>query len=560
MLRSRFNRDDSKPIMAKRAILPSDVAARVVNVGKRYGSFWAVRNVSLEVRRGESVGIIGLNGAGKSTLLQMISGAIPPTEGDIAVSGKVIPLLELGATFNDDFTGIENLYLSATTLGVAPSVVDQNRAEIEDFAEIGEFFTKPIRTYSSGMRVRLAFALLTQIKPDLLIIDEALSVGDAYFAHKCMRLLQRFRSEGRSLLFVSHDPGAVKTFCDRAILLDRGNIGREGRPSDVLDYYNAMIAVKEREHEIRVAEAADGVRRTRSGDQRAQLERFDLFDERGQSIRAVASGSKVVIACAVRFRAPVESPTVGFLVRDRLGNDVFGTNTFNLGFPTQTFQPDGVLEVEFETRLNLGAGNYSITLAVHAGSDHRQGNYDWWDNLIAFTVVHAWAFAFTGVAALPVSVRTSTRFESMGRTCGWSEPLQFGVGGNARSFLLSGWSPPEATHCWTSGGEAWMAVSLPSPEACQIVAHVFPFLPPTLSAQRVQLYVDGVMLNEWSVSEATTLRARLPSGGVDKRELRLCWRLLNPCSPAAAGLSADTRELAIAFREICFVSEEDHGH
>jgi len=550
----------AKGEIAAQEAVAADRAVQATNVGKRYGDFWAVKGVNLSIPKGVSVGIVGLNGAGKSTLLQMIAGTLTPSEGTVAVSGRVLALLDLGAGFNDDFTGLENLYLSASILGLPRSLIDGHLGEIEAFAEIGPFLRQPMRTYSSGMRVRLAFALLTQVRPDLIIIDEVLSVGDAYFAHKCARLLRQFREEGRSLLFVSHDPNAVKTFCDHAILLDRGVVVREGAPSDVLDYYNALIAAKEREHEIRVSEAASGQRKTRSGDGRAVLDRFDLLDSQGRSVRAVLCGAAVRVVCAVEFRQAVAAPTVGFLIRDRLGNDVFGTNTHNLGVVPRTFEAGQCMETSFSLHLALGPGDYSLTLAVHAGADHRDGSYDWCDNLLAFTVVPHWPFAFVGVAALETSVEVSDRIQLLTRDCGWDEPIDFTATGNATRHLLGGWCVPERTHCWTQGGEAALSVRLPDDQGARLVAEIFPFLPPGVAAQQVRVTCGDTVLAQWSVSQPMTAEAVVPPGlcppGV---ELRLVWHLPGAASPAGAGLGSDSRQLALAFRSLHFAPLKPSG-
>jgi lipopolysaccharide transport system ATP-binding protein len=529
-----------------------DLAVRATNLGKRYGDFWAVKGVNLSVAKGVSVGIIGLNGAGKSTLLQMIAGTLTPSEGTSAVSGRVLALLDLGAGFSDDFTGLENLYLSASILGLPRSLIDGHLGEIEEFAEIGAFLREPMRTYSSGMRVRLAFALLTQVRPDVMIIDEVLSVGDAYFAHKCARLLRQFREEGRSLLFVSHDPNAVKTYCDHAILLDHGMVVREGGPADVLDYYNALIAAKERELEIRVSEAVGGRRQTRSGDGRATLDRFDLLDTDGRSIRAALCGATVRIVCAVEFKQAVAAPTVGFLIRDRLGNDVFGTNTCNLGLATRTYAAGEFMEVAFSLPLNLGPGNYSLTLAIHAGADHREGNYDWCDNLLAFTIVPHWPFAFAGVAALATTAEVSDQVRLLTRDCPWNQPIDFSDTGNAHRFQVGGWCIPERGHCWTLGQEAMLAVRLP-PGGARVIADVFPFIPSGGTAQQVQFGCGESVLANWEIARPMSVAADIPPAlRSGTGELRLWWRLPGAASPASSGISNDTRILALAFQRITF--------
>ncbi|HCP9006074.1 TPA: ABC transporter ATP-binding protein, partial [Escherichia coli] len=218
----------------------------LVGGGKRYyREFWALRDVAFEVKRGETLGIVGRNGSGKSTLLQLIAGTLTPTNGEIAVRGRVAALLELGSGFNPDFTGRENVYLNASILGLSKEQIDQRFDQIAEFAAIGEFIEQPIRNYSSGMVMRLAFSVIAHVDADILIIDEALSVGDAFFTQKCMRFLREFKQRG-TLLFVSHDGGSVTALCDRAIWLDQGNLRQSGEPKEVMDaYLEAFIADRE---------------------------------------------------------------------------------------------------------------------------------------------------------------------------------------------------------------------------------------------------------------------------------------------------------------------------
>jgi lipopolysaccharide transport system ATP-binding protein len=533
--------------------LSDGVLLEVTGVGKSYGDFWAVKDVSLSLLKGESLGIVGLNGAGKSTLLKVIAGSIIPTEGSIKRAGRVVALLDLSAGFNDDFSGVENLHLSASILGLPKGVIEDNLTEIEDFAEIGDFIRKPLRTYSTGMRVRLAFALLTQLRPDIMIIDEVLSVGDAYFAHKCSRLLRQFRDEGRSLLFVSHDPSAVKTYCDHAILLDRGRLIRAGLPADIIDYYNALIAAKERENEIRVAEGLSGRHMTRSGNQLAVLSRFDILDPNGKTVRAILCGTTVRIVCGIEFKGTVAAPTVGFMIRDRLGNEVFGTNTYYLGQKTRKFTDGECMEVAFSVTLNLGPGDFSCTIAVHAGADHREGNYDWRDNLLAISIIPNWPFQFAGLAALPTSVTVSDEMTLLSSECGWNEPINFASDGNSSRYLRGGWCVPEPAHCWTLGKKAGLVVRLPEGGDIQMEAKVFPFLPKGCNAQHVEFGCMDTVLGNWEVHGPMLLKAKIsrdlrPKDG----ELRLWWSLPGAQSPASAGMGTDNREIALAFQFMTF--------
>ncbi len=384
--------------------LPAPVRRRCGELSRKsFKRFFAVRDVSLEVRRGESVGIIGLNGSGKSTLLQMVAGTLQPTEGSVRTVGRVASLLELGSGFNPEFTGRENAFLNATILGLQPKEIEARFDKILDFAEIGDFIDQPVKTYSSGMALRLAFGVLTQVSPDILIIDEALAVGDVYFQHKCIAQIREFQRQGTTLLFVSHSPGAIKSLCTRAILLDSGMAVRDDAPDTILDYYNAVIAKREGDYGIRLVEASTGKKTTRSGNGKAFVSSVDLFSE-GKSVRAVNVNSKVVFRVCVTVKQPLKQLTVGIMLRDRLGNDVFGTNTCHAGVPLVP-RLGGVLVVDFEVAaLALGVGHYSLTTGLHSDADHMQDNYDWWDQALIFCVVPGVQPRFAGTCYLPVEI------------------------------------------------------------------------------------------------------------------------------------------------------------
>ena len=364
---------------------------------------WVLRDVTFDVEPGESVGIVGSNGAGKSTLLKLIAGTTPPTAGTVQVTGTVSALLELGIGFHPDFTGRENVYMAGSISGLPAERIGQLMADIEEFAEIGDYLDQPVRVYSSGMHVRLAFSVATAIRPDVLIVDEALSVGDAYFAHKSFERIRRFRAEGTTLLFVSHNPGAVKTLCDRALLIDRGLLIRDDAPDAVLDYYNAMIAVQKADEQIRQAERETG-RVTRSGSNAARIERVELLNG-GRPVRAVRSGDPATIHIDIMIEEDIPELTAGILIRDRLGNDVFGTNTFHCEALQRNLMRGQRLAVEFVFgALQLGIGSFSLTTALHARDSHISSNYDWWDRALVFQVVHGEGPMAIGVCRLPVQV------------------------------------------------------------------------------------------------------------------------------------------------------------
>jgi lipopolysaccharide transport system ATP-binding protein len=365
-------------------------------------NFWALRGVTFSVAAGESVGIIGMNGAGKSTLLKILTGTTQPSEGGVHIAGRVAALLELGLGFHPDFTGRQNAVMAGQLMGLPVNAIAALMPDIEAFAEIGGYIDQPIRTYSTGMTVRLAFAVATADRPDVLIVDEALSVGDAYFQHKCIRRIKDFQEAGATILFVSHDPAAVKTLCGRALLLERGRLIQDGPPDVVFDYYNALIAKREANREILQAEAAGGQTMTRSGTFEARVADVDLTDAEGQRARAFAVGDRARIIARVQFASAVVAPTVGILIRDRVGNDVFGTNTFHVAPIDAAFAPGDEITLRCDLQLNLGVGTYTLTIAVHSDATHLANNYDWWDKVIGFKVVPGPEPMFIGSAWLPV--------------------------------------------------------------------------------------------------------------------------------------------------------------
>lgn len=353
----------------------------------RHSERWILRHLDLHVESGESVGIVGRNGAGKSTLLKLITGVTEPTEGRVSMNGRVAALLELGMGFHPEFTGRQNVFMQAYLQGLSHVQVDALLPEIAAFAEIGDYFDRPARIYSSGMQVRLAFSVATALRPDILIVDEALAVGDAYFQHKCYDRIRQFRDHGTTLLFVSHDPGAVKTLCDRALLIEEGRILRDGLPADVLDFYNALIAPDAASSALRTL-ASDGGG-VRSGNGALRISLADLEAD-GQSLRALGAGQAVNLRLRLDAAQTLDDFTIGILIKDRLGNDVFGTNTHHLMTPMAPIQPGESRDLEFHfPAFNLGPGHYSITLAAHASSNHLAGSYDWWERAIVFQVVPA---------------------------------------------------------------------------------------------------------------------------------------------------------------------------
>jgi len=364
---------------------------------------WALREVSFDVAPGEAVGIVGQNGAGKSTLLKLIVGTTQPTEGSFEVEGRVSALLELGMGFHPEFTGERNAVMALQMLGLSEEEAEALLPAIVDYSELEGYLAQPLRTYSSGMQMRLGFAVATVERPDILIVDEALSVGDAYFQHKCIRRIREFKEAGTTMLFVSHDPLAVKTLCDRALLLDRGLLTQEGAAEPVLDYYNAMLAQREKEASIHQAGGAAARVRTRSGDGKVRISGFEMVDAEGKISRSFTTGETASLVCRLSFAEALEEYAVGVLIRDRLGNDIFGANTTLLAVDPLPGSRGDEVEVRFELRLELGHGHYSVTAAVHGAAGHLSANHDWIDNALTFQVIPGDAYRFAGVAHLPAS-------------------------------------------------------------------------------------------------------------------------------------------------------------
>ncbi len=359
-----------------------------------------LHDIDFEVGAGEAVGIVGQNGAGKSTLLKILAGTMQPTGGKVHVDGRVAALLELGMGFNPDMTGRANALNTAGLMGFSRAQAEAALPAIEDFAEIGDYFDQPIRIYSSGMQVRLAFAVATAFRPEILIIDEALSVGDAYFQHKSFDRIRQFRAAGTTLLLVSHDRAAVVALCDRAILIDKGTIRMDGHPESVLDLYNALIAEKEG-YTVSQTIGADGRARTVSGTGEAAIDKVALLDETGAETDIVKVGARVTLRVDASLAARIPGLVVGYMIKDRLGQPVFGTNTHHLGRPMQALDAGEKLSLRFTFDVNFGEGNYSLAVALHEGDTHLGRNYCWQDLALTFSVVNTAQPRFVGMAWAP---------------------------------------------------------------------------------------------------------------------------------------------------------------
>lgn len=358
---------------------------------------WVLQDINLHVGAGETIGLIGQNGAGKSTLLKIVTGTVRATVGQATRTGRIAAILELGMGFNPDLSGRQNVIHAAGLMGHDIEQIQEAMPDIEAFAEIGEYFDQPVRTYSSGMQMRVAFSVATAFKPDILIVDEALSVGDSYFQHKSFDRIRSFRDQGTSILFVSHGMSEIKTLCDRVILLDAGRILKDGSPDEVVDYYNALVAKKENEMlHIEQRREDDGWMLTRSGTREVTCDALTLLDAEGKPIKVATVGQKVELKLTAGVHAAVERLVLGYMVRDKFGHVVWGTNTWHTGQVEHGLQAGETVMFSLPFTCTLGPGSYSVSPALVSGDNHLENNYEWVDNLLVFDVVNVNQDVFIG--------------------------------------------------------------------------------------------------------------------------------------------------------------------
>lgn len=349
--------------------------------------FYALDKISFDVKKGETVGIIGTNGSGKSTILKIITGVLTPTTGEVKVDGTISALLELGAGFNMDYTGIENIYMNGTMMGFSKKEMDEKLQDILDFADIGDFVHQPVKTYSSGMFVRLAFALAINVEPEILIVDEALSVGDVFFQAKCYRRMEEIRKRGTTILMVTHDMGSIIKYCDKVVLLNRGSFVAEGAPGHMVDLYKKILAgqMDSLEEELQTEMndfSGDGAQqkarqyeglmkdkitinanRTEYGDGRAEIFDLGLFDGRGNLTNLLLKGEMFTIKERIRFNAPIEAPIFTYTIKDKKGTDLTGTNTMFEGADVKPVKNGDVYDVEFTQKMTLQGGEYLLSMS-----------------------------------------------------------------------------------------------------------------------------------------------------------------------------------------------------
>jgi lipopolysaccharide transport system ATP-binding protein len=354
---------------------------------RKKAEFWALRDINLRIEKGEVFALLGPNGSGKSTLLQVISGILQPTTGRVLSTGRVAALLELGAGFNPEFSGRENVYLNGEILGLTRQELDDVFPRIEAFAEIGQFIDRPVKEYSSGMYVRLAFSTAIHVDPEVLIVDEALAVGDAIFASRCVQKFEELRRKNVTVLLVSHDLGLIKRLADRAAFMLDGRIVMQGAPKDAVNRYVGFVLDRERASKERSAGLLEESIATKSsfrhGDGASRVMDVRILNSTGETCHVFRPGESIILRIRAAFQKPVSNPVVGILIRNRIGMDIFGTNTRLESADLGDFESGEEIEVEFELDCLLSRQEYTVTVAVQYWNGLSQ---DWLDDVIDFRV------------------------------------------------------------------------------------------------------------------------------------------------------------------------------
>lgn len=373
---------------------PTDRFKEAIGLGRKnqlYRVHYALNNISFDVKTGECVGIIGTNGSGKSTVLKIITGVLNPTDGNVMVNGRISALLELGAGFNMEYTGIENVYLNGTMIGFTREEIDRKLDDILAFADIGDFVNQPVKTYSSGMFVRLAFAVAINIDPEILIVDEALSVGDVFFQSKCYHKFEEFKKQGKTILFVSHDLSSISKYCDRVILINKGVKLAEGTPKDMVDMYKKVLVnqlddggeEEKKTDEEDVKQVLDiqnesvmwknyferNPQTLEYGSSLAEIIDYGIFDEKGKLSNTIEKGTECTIAVKIRFNQKIDEPIIAFTFKDIKGIEITGTNTMYEKVENIKADAGDVRQVFFRQKVDLQGGVYLLSLGCTGFQD-----------------------------------------------------------------------------------------------------------------------------------------------------------------------------------------------
>ena len=413
----------SYPIYAS----PADRLREIATFNRRsyHEDFSALTDITFDVARGESFCVIGENGSGKSTLLQIIAGIMRPTSGTTSIIGKVSALLELGSGFNPEFTGRDNVYLNSAILGLSSKETDARYKAIEDFAEIGSFINQPVKTYSSGMVVRLAFSVAIHVDPEILLVDEALAVGDIYFRQRCMRKVHELRSRGITILFVSHSMGDVKAIGDRTLWLDKGRIREIGDTDHVVSKYMAAMSEKDAAYlDLKPVSERPAHQPTttapeiecripnidhRHGDGSAEVLGIAIYDENGRLLHLLQPGSRIIVRISVRAHEQLAQPNVGFMLRNHLGIDFAGTNTLREGIELPPMNAGDVYTVDFHVEIPaMYPSHFSFSPAVADGTLVQYKMCDWIDNAITLQMGQTETPIY-GYLHLPCRVEVNSR-------------------------------------------------------------------------------------------------------------------------------------------------------
>ncbi len=376
---------------------PSEKLKEIFLKKDYHREFWALKDISFTLKRGEIIGVIGENGSGKSTLLKLIAGVLIPDFGNIYINGRVTGLLELGTGFNFEFSGRENIYFNGTFLGLSKDEIKKIEQKVIEFSELEDFIDEPLKTYSSGMIMRLGFSIAINANPDCFLIDEALAVGDIYFQQKCFQKIKEFKEKGGSILFTSHDLNAIKLLSDKVVLLDKGKILFIGSPEEAVNLYNELLSEKAVELDIKG-------KKKDYGNKKAVIDSIRLLDEKEREIEKIPCGKSVKIEITAVAKEDLEDVTCGFLFRNAFGLDVFGTNTFFLKRDITIKRGEKKKIVFHFPKFSLSPGLYSLTVALHKGKDHLSECYHWIDRAKAIEVVHSDETPFSGICKLDVKV------------------------------------------------------------------------------------------------------------------------------------------------------------
>lgn len=345
---------------------PKDRLKEALGLGgkTKHKLHYALKGVSMDIRRGETVGIIGTNGSGKSTILKIITGVLNPTEGEVAVDGRISALLELGAGFNQEYNGIENVYLNGTMMGFSEKEIDEKLPAILEFADIGDYVYQPVKTYSSGMFVRLAFAVAINIEPEILIVDEALSVGDVFFQAKCYHKFEEFKEMGKTIVFVSHDLSSISKYCDRVFLLNKGEILGVGKPKEMIDAYKrVLVGQYELPQEVSVQEDVNP-QLLEYGTGQARILEYYITDDKGTKTTAVIKGTEFTVHMTVEFTDTLPAPIFAMSFKNVQGTEITGTNSMIEKAFLDSVWPGQIKDVSFRQKMSLQGGEYLISFGV----------------------------------------------------------------------------------------------------------------------------------------------------------------------------------------------------